>query len=85
MFTKLKQCKQTTGAKSVVRGAEMHRTGGKIHVIIHNVVPLNNGNCRLTIHMVKGRFAREALPHAFNIGLFKYSNRNPTTIKHIYN
>ena len=37
MFTKLKQCKQTTGPKSVVLGAEMHRTGGRnpsYHVII---------------------------------------------------
>ena len=37
MFTKLKQCKQTTGPKSVVPGAEMHRTGGRkpsYHVII---------------------------------------------------
>ena len=29
MFTKLKQCKQTTGPKCVVLGAEMHRTGGR--------------------------------------------------------
>ena len=28
VFTNLKQCKQTTGPKSVVPGAEMHRTGG---------------------------------------------------------
>ena len=37
VFTKLKQCKQTTGPKSVVLGAEMHRTGGRnplYHVII---------------------------------------------------
>ena len=37
VFTKLKQCKQTTGPKSVVPGAEMHRTGGRnpsYHVII---------------------------------------------------
>ena len=26
MFTKLKQCKQTTGPKSVLPGAEIHRT-----------------------------------------------------------
>ena len=40
MFTKLKQCKQTTGPKSVVLGAEMHRTGGRnpsYHVIICHI------------------------------------------------
>ena len=46
---------------------------------------LNDGNCRLTIPVVKGRCAREALPHVFNIGVFKYGKRNPTTIKQIYN
>ena len=42
MFTKLKLCKQTTGPKSVVPGAEMHRTGGKnptYHVIINDIRP----------------------------------------------
>ena len=53
--------------------------------LLRHVVPLNDGNCRLTIPVVKGRCAREALPHAFNIGVFKYDKRNPTTIKHIYN
>ena len=52
--------------------------------LLRHVVPLNNGNCHLTIP-VKGRCAREALPHAFDIGVFKYSKSNPTTIKHIYN
>ena len=27
----------------------------------------------------------QALPHAFNIGVFKYGKSNPTTIEHIYN
>ena len=42
VFTKLKQCKQTTGPKSVVPGAEMHRTGGRnpsYHVIISHPCP----------------------------------------------
>ena len=42
VFTKLKQCKQTTGPKSVVPGAEMHRTGGRnpsYHVIINCKCP----------------------------------------------
>ena len=29
--------------------------------------------------------AREALPHAFNFGVFKYDKSNPTTIRYIYN
>ena len=52
--------------------------------LLRHVVPPNDGNCRLTIPVVKGRCAGEALPHAFNIGVFKYCERNPTTIKHIY-
>ena len=32
----------------------------------------------------QGRCASEALPHAFDIGMFKYGKSNPTTIKHIY-
>ena len=52
---------------------------------LHHVVPLNDGNCRLTIPIVKGSCAHEALPHAFNIGVFKCGKSNPTTIKHIYN
>ena len=40
--------------------------------LLRHVVPLNDGNCRLTIPVVKGRCAREALSHAFNIGVFKY-------------
>ena len=47
--------------------------------------PLNDGNCRLIIPIVNGRYAREALPHAFNIGGFEYGKSNHTKIKHIYN
>ena len=36
--------------------------------LLRHVVPLNDWNCRLIIPVVKGRCAREALPHAFNIG-----------------
>ena len=53
--------------------------------LLRHVVPLNDGNCRLTIPVVKGRCARDALPHAFDIGVFKYSKSNPSTIKHINN
>ena len=37
--------------------------------LLRRMVPLNDGNCRL----VKGRCARDALPDAFDIGVFKYS------------
>ena len=53
--------------------------------LLRHVVPLNDGNCRLTIPVVKGRCAREALSHAFDIGMFKYGKSNPTPIKHMYN
>ena len=53
--------------------------------LLRHMVPLNDGNCHLTLPVVKGRYAREALPHAFNIGVFKYGKSNSTTIKHIYN
>ena len=53
--------------------------------LLRHVVPLNDGSCRLTILVVKGRSAREALPHTFNIGVIKYDKSNPTTIKHINN
>ena len=53
--------------------------------LLRHVVFLNDGKCCLTIPIVKGRCAREALPHAFNIGVFKYGKSNPSTIKHIYN
>ena len=39
----------------------------------------------LTIPVVKERCAREALPHTFNIDVFKYGRGNSTTIKQIYN
>ena len=53
--------------------------------LLRHVVPLNDGNCRLTMPVIKGRCAREALPHAFSIGVFKYGKSNRTTIKHNYN
>ena len=54
-------------------------------VVVVVVVVVVVGGGGLTIPVVKGRCAREALPHAFNIGVFKYGKSNPTTIKHIYN
>ena len=52
---------------------------------LRHVVAFNDGICPLTIPVVKGHCDHEALPHAFNIGVFKYGKSNPTTIKHIYN
>ena len=37
------------------------------------------------ISVVKGCCVREALPHPFNMGVFKYGKNNSTTMKHIYN
>ena len=52
--------------------------------LLRHVVPLNDGNCRLTIPVVKGRRARDALPHVFHIGVFKFVKAIFTAIKHIY-
>ena len=45
--------------------------------LLRHVSPLHDGNCRLTIPVIKGRCAREALPHVFNIGVFKYGKSLP--------
>ena len=37
--------------------------------LLRHVVPLNDGNCRLTIPVVKGRCTRDTLPHAVHIGV----------------
>ena len=52
--------------------------------LLRHVVPLNDGNCRLIILVVKGRRARDALPHAFHIGVFKVLKTISTTVKYIY-
>ena len=49
------------------------------------MVPLNDGNCRLTIPVVKGRCAREALPHSFDIDVIEIVKNNSTMINYIYN
>ena len=53
--------------------------------LLHHVVPLDDGNCHLTIPVVKGRWARDVLPHSFNINVFETIKNNSTTIKLIYN
>ena len=53
--------------------------------LLCHMVPFNDGNCSLTIPVVKGRCAHEVLPYAFNIRVFKYGKNNSPTIKHIYN
>ena len=52
--------------------------------LLRHVAPLNDGNCRLTMPVGKGRCARDALPHAFHIGVFKFVFTISTAIKHIY-
>ena len=48
-------------------------------------MPLNDENYRLTIPVVKGRCARDVLSHTFNIGVYKTTKKNITTIQHISN
>ena len=53
--------------------------------LLRHVVPLNDGNCRLTILVVnKGRCARDPPPDAFHIGVFEYVKTIYNTIKHIF-
>ena len=40
--------------------------------------------CRLTTPVVKGRCARDALPHTFNMGVCLNPLNNSVTIEHIY-
>ena len=51
---------------------------------LHHVVALNDGNCDLTIPVIKGSCIRDALPHAFHIGVFKFDKTISTAIKHIF-
>ena len=53
--------------------------------LLRHVVSLNDENCRLTIPVVKGRCARDAIPHTFNIDLFECGKNNSTKLKLIYN
>ena len=52
--------------------------------IVTSRVPLNDGNCRLTMPVGKGRCARDALSHAFHIDVFKFVFTISSAIKHIY-
>ena len=52
--------------------------------LLRRVVSLNDGNCRLTIPVVKGRCARDPLHQAFHIGVFEFVETISTAIKHIY-
>ena len=52
--------------------------------LLCQVAPLNDGNCCLTMPIGKERCSRDALPHVFHIGVFKFVFTISTTIKHIY-
>ena len=46
---------------------------------------INDGNCHLTIPIVKGCCANDMPPHTFNMRVYKCSKNNSTTMKYIYN
>ena len=52
--------------------------------LLHHMALLNNGNCRLTMPVIKGCFANGVLLHNL-IDNFKSNTKISTTIKHIYN
>ena len=53
--------------------------------LLRHVAPLNDGNCRLTMPVGKGCWARDALSHTSNVGGFNSVKNNSHTIKYIYN
>ena len=44
--------------------------------LLRHMVPHNDGNCRLTMPIVKGRYACDALPYTFDIGENKSVKKN---------
>ena len=42
----------------------------RVFRMLFYVVPINNGNCRLTMRIAKGRSASDVLTHTFEIGVF---------------
>ena len=53
--------------------------------LLCHVVPLNSGNCHLTIPVIKGHYACDVVPHTFNISVLISVEKNSATIKHIHN
>ena len=45
---------------------------------------VNHDYCRLIMPVGKGRCARDALPHGYHTGVFKFVSTISTAIKHIY-
>ena len=60
------------------------RAGSRATPIVTSRGTPYDGNCRLTMPVGKGRCARDALPHAYHIGVFKFVFGISTAIKHIY-
>ena len=55
----------------------------ELFLLLRHVVPLNDGTLRLTMP-IKGRWARDALIHTFDISDFKCNTNNSTETKHIH-
>ena len=53
--------------------------------LLRHEVPFIDGNCRLTMPVVKGTSARDPLLRNFNIGVLNCVKSNSTAIKYIYN
>ena len=53
--------------------------------LLRHIVPLNDGNCCLTLPIIRGPGACDALPHTFNNVVFKSINKNFAKIEHTYN
>ena len=54
-------------------------------LLLHHMVSLNDGNCHLTMLVVKGFCAHDPLLYTFNIGVFNCHKSHTTAIKPVYN
>ena len=59
------------------------RAVSRATTIVTSRAALNNGDCRLTMPVVKGRCDRDALPLSLNIDVFETAKNISTTTKHI--
>ena len=54
-------------------------------IIIIIIIIINDWKCHLTVPIVNGCCARDALPHTFNIKVFNLAKNNSTITKRIHN
>ena len=53
--------------------------------LVGQVMHINGGDCRLTMHVLKGRGERDPLPDITMILVFRCGKRNSIIMKYVYN